>query len=233
MLTYRLVWDDFCSWYLESIKPDYQKPIDRKTLDKTIGFMDDLLKLLHPFMPFLTEEIWHLLANRETDIIVAQWPQNKALNSEVISNFDYATEIVSAVRTIRKEKQIASKDQLKLFVKTNSATTRSTDPLISRLANLSELWYSEEAVDGAFSFRVGSNEFYVPLSDNIDLEQELQKLRSELDYTLGFLKSVEGKLSNESFVNNAPEQVVAVERKKQSDAKAKIAVLEDQIKSLS
>ena len=140
---------------------------------------------------------------------------------------------MSAIRTIRKEKQIPNKDSLKLFVKVNEQTTTLMDSLVCRLVNLSEFSYSEETIEGAFSFRVKSNEFFVPLSDNIDVDVELEKLRSELDYTHGFLKSVEGKLSNERFVNNAPEQVVAIERKKQSDALAKIAVLEDQIKSLS
>ena len=233
MLTYRLVWDDFCSWYLESIKPDYQKPIDSKTLAATTQFLDDLLKLLHPFMPFLTEEIWHIVADREEDIIVSSWPKSNSINHSIITDFEYATEIVSAIRTIRKEKQIPNKDSLKLFVKVNEQTTTLMDSLVCRLVNLSEFSYSEETIEGAFSFRVKSNEFFVPLSDNIDVDVELEKLRSELDYTHGFLKSVEGKLSNERFVNNAPEQVVAIERKKQSDALAKIAVLEDQIKSLS
>jgi len=233
MLTYRLVWDDFCSWYLESIKPDYQKPIDSKTLAATTQFLDDLLKLLHPFMPFLTEEIWHIVADREEDIIVSSWPKSNSINHSIITDFEYATEIVSAIRTIRKEKQIPNKDSLKLFVKVNEQTTTLMDSLVCRLVNLSEFSYSEETIEGAFSFRVKSNEFFVPLSDNIDVDAELEKLRSELDYTHGFLKSVEGKLSNERFVNNAPEQVVAIERKKQSDALAKIAVLEDQIKSLS
>ena len=233
MLTYRLVWDDFCSWYLESVKPDYQKPIDRKTLDSTIFYMESLLKLLHPFMPFISEEIWHLLATREKDIIVSDWPKSTSIDAHVLHNFDYATEIVSAIRTIRKDKQIPNKDTLKLFIKTNEDTSKSVDALVSRLANLSELSYTDDAIDGAFSFRVKSNEFFVPLSDNIDVGAELEKLRSELDYTQGFLKSVMGKLSNERFVNNAPEQVVAIERKKQSDAEAKIAVLQEQIKAIS
>ena len=234
MLTYRLVWDDFCSWYLESVKPDYQKPIDRNTIDSTISFMENLLKLLHPFMPFLTEEIWHLLDDeRSKDIIVSEWPKTTSIKKDVLSNFDYATEIVSAIRTIRKDKQIPNKDSLKLFIKLNEATSKSMDALVSRLTNLSELSYISDNVDGAFSFRVNSNEFFVPLFDNIDVGAELEKLRLELDYTQGFLKSVMGKLSNERFINNAPKQVVEMERKKQSDAEAKIAVLQEQIKAIS
>ena len=195
--------------------------------------MENLLKLLHPFMPFLTEEIWHLLAKRSEDIIVSEWPKTTSINKDVLYNFDYATEIVSAIRTIRKDKQIPNKDSLKLFIKTNEDTSKSTDALVSKLANLSELLYTSDTIDGAFSFRVKSNEFFVPLSDNIDIFAELEKLRSELDYTQGFLKSVIGKLSNKHFLNNAPEQVVAMERKKQSDAEAKIAILQEQIKAIS
>ena len=185
-------------------------------------------------MPFLTEEIWHLLVQeRSEDIIVSEWPKMTSIKKNVLSNFEYASEIVSAIRTIRKDKQIPNKDSLKLFIKNNEATSKSTDPLVSRLANLSELSYTSDTIDGAFSFRVKSNEFFVPLSDNIDVGAELEKLRSELDYTKGFLKSVMGKLSNDRFVNNAPKQVVAMERKKRLDAEAKIAVLQEQIKAIS
>ena len=173
------------------------------------------------------------IGNKRKRYLVSDWPKSTSIDAHVLHNFDYATEIVSAIRTIRKDKQIPNKDTLKLFIKTNEDTSKSVDALVSRLANLSELSYTDDAIDGAFSFRVKSNEFFVPLSDNIDVGAELEKLRSELDYTQGFLKSVMGKLSNERFVNNAPEQVVAIERKKQSDAEAKIAVLQEQIKAIS
>ena len=153
MLTYRLVWDDFCSWYLESVKPDYQKPIDRNSMNSTISLMENLLKILHPFMPFLTEEIWHLLdEERSEDIIVSEWPKTTFIKKDVLSNFDYASKIVSAIRTIRKDKQIPNKDSLKLFIKLNEATSNSMDALVSRLTNLSELSYISDAVDDAFSF---------------------------------------------------------------------------------
>jgi valyl-tRNA synthetase len=233
MSSYRLVWDDFCSWYLEAIKPAYQQPIDAKTYGQTIEFLESILKLLHPFMPFLSEEVWHLIKEREDDIIVAEWPKANAVNQQVLADFEIAAEVVSGIRTIRKEKQIANKDALTLSIKSNEPSNKNMDALVAKLTNLSEVSYIDEKLDGAFSFRVKSNEFYIPLSDNIDVEAELNKLQSELDYTQGFLKSVNGKLSNERFVNNAPEQVVAVEKKKQSDAKAKIAILEEQIKTLS
>lgn len=233
MLTYRLVWDDFCSWYLESVKPDYQQPIDAETYQSTLNFLDDLLKLLHPFMPFLTEEVWHLTRERKEDLVISSWPQFTTYNQSILDDFEYASEIITAIRTMRKEKQIAHKESLKLVVKVNHETTTTMDPLISRLVNLSELTYATQPLEGAFSFRVKSNEFFVPINDHLDVEAELEKLQSELSYIRGFLKSVEGKLSNQRFVNNAPENVVAVERKKQSDALSKIAILELQIKSLS
>ncbi len=233
MLTYRLVWDDFCSWYLESVKPDYQQPIDAETYQSTLNFLDDLLKLLHPFMPFLTEEVWHLTRERKEDLMISSWPQFTTYNQSILDDFEYASEIITAIRTMRKEKQIAHKESLKLVVKVNHETTTTMDPLISRLVNLSELTYATQPLEGAFSFRVKSNEFFVPINDHLDVEAELEKLQSELSYIRGFLKSVEGKLSNQRFVNNAPENVVAVERKKQSDALSKIAILELQIKSLS
>ena len=233
MLTYRLVWDDFCSWYLESVKPDYQQPIDAETYQSTLNFLDDLLKLLHPFMPFLTEEVWQLTRERKEDLVISSWPQSKTYNQSILDDFEYASQIITAIRTMRKEKQIAHKESLKLVVKVNHETTTTMDALISRLVNLSELTYATQPLEGAFSFRVKSNEFFVPINDHLDVEAELEKLQSELSYIRGFLKSVEGKLSNQRFVNNAPENVVAVERKKQSDALSKIAVLEQQIKSLS
>ncbi|MGC6470451.1 MAG: valine--tRNA ligase [Flavobacteriales bacterium] len=233
MLTYRLVWDDFCSWYLESVKPDYQQPIDQKTYQSTIDFLSRLLKTLHPFMPFITEEIWHLIDERSKDIIVSDWPKVNEINQSLLRDFDYSSDIISAIRTLRKEKQIPNKDLLKIFVKENEITSKKMNSLVSRLANLSEYSTTKSTVDGAFSFRVKSNEFFVPLTQNIDLTAEKNKLQSELDYTKGFLKSVEGKLNNDRFVSNAPEKVVEMERKKQSDALSKIEVLEEQLKNLS
>ena len=233
MLTYKLVWDDFCSWYLEAIKPPYQQPIDAVSLEATIDYFEKLLKVLHPFMPFISEEVWHLLKDRKEDIIVSDWPKSTDFNVKILADFDYATEVVSNIRTIRKEKQIPFKEQLELAVKINEVNNKDMDALIEKLTNLSSISYIHEKLDGAFSFRVNSNEFYIPLNKNIDVEAELEKLKSELKYMQGFLNSVNGKLSNDRFVNNAPEQVVAIERKKQSDAISKIEVLQNQINDLS
>lgn len=234
MAIYKLTWDDFCSWYLEMIKPGYQQPIDKVTFDKTIAILEDLLKLLHPFMPFLTEEIWQHITERTADeaLVIAQYPTEKAFDENVISGFDFATEVISGIRTIRKDKNIPFKDAIELKVINNEKSTSEFDVIIMKLTNLSNLEYVNDAVNGALTFRVKSNEYFVPVSGNINIEEEIKKLTEELEYTKGFLASVEKKLSNEKFVAGAPEQVIANERKKQADALAKIATLEQSIASL-
>ena len=235
MSVYKLVWDDFCSSYLEMIKPPYQKPIDEHTLKATLGYFEEILKLLHPFMPFISEEIWSLISDRHTPeerLIVAKWPVVKPVDVKILTDEKMASEVVSGIRTIRKEKNIANKDQVALFVKANEDTDRSFDSVISKLGNLSDLTYVDEKVEGALSFRVKSNEYYIPLVGAVNIEEEIATLTQELDYTKGFLNSVMKKLSNERFVNNAPEQVIANERKKQTDAEAKIKTIEEQLSSL-
>lgn len=234
MAIYKLTWDDFCSWYLEMIKPGYQQPIDRVTFDKTIAILEDLLKLLHPFMPFLTEEIWQHITERtpEEALVIAQYPTEKAFDENVISGFDFATEVISGIRTIRKDKNIPFKDAIELKVINNEKLTSDFDAIIMKLTHVTALEYVSDAVNGALTFRVKSNEYFVPVSGNINIEEEIKKLTEELEYTKGFLASVEKKLSNEKFVAGAPEQVIANERKKQADALAKIATLEQSIASL-
>ena len=233
MTTYKLVWDDFCSWYLEIVKPTYGLPIDKETYNKTIENLEKLLKLLHPFMPFLSEEIWHLIKERKDDIIVSEWPKVNKVEEIILSDFDIVSEVVSSIRNFKIQKQIPNKDQISLFVKENEKLCRNMDPIICKLGNIETVEYTTDKVDGAFSFRIKSNEYFIPLEGNVDIDAELGKLQKELDYTKGFLKSVNGKLSNERFVNNAPEQVVVNEKKKQDDAKQKIEILEKQIALLS
>lgn len=234
MAIYKLVWDDFCSWYLEMIKPGYQQPIDKVTFDKTIAILEDLLKLLHPFMPFLTEEIWQHITERtpKEALVIAQYPTEKAFDENIISGFDFTSEVISGVRTIRKDKNIPFKDAIELKVINNEKTSSHFDSIIMKLTNVSALEYVNEQVNGALTFRVKSNEYFVPISGNINIEEEIAKLTEELNYTKGFLASVEKKLANEKFVAGAPEQVIANERKKQADALAKIATLEQSIASL-
>jgi len=230
MGTYRLVWDDFCSWYLEMVKPSYGSPIDSTTYAKTIEQLEKILKLLHPFMPFLTEEIWHLIDDRKEDIIVAHWPIAGDVNEQILADFENITEVVAGIRTIRKEQNIANKEQLELLVIENQKSKTNLDAIVAKLGNLSTINTTNEKPNGAFSFMVKSNEYFIPLGEKIDLAAEIEKLQKELDYTKGFLKSVEGKLGNDRFVNNAPEQVVVNEKNKMADAKAKIEILATKIK---
>ncbi len=234
MITYRLIWDDFCSWYLEIVKPPYGEAIDAETFEQTNCLFEKLLGILHPFMPFLTEEIWQQLAPRkEKDTIMfLPWPTSAPANSNLLQAFEVAKEVVSGIRTIRKEKQIPNKEKVDLFVKQNEQYTPDFYPVIKKLGNIATLDTTAEPVDNAFSFRVKANEYFIPLGDKINVEEELKKLQDELDYITGFKQSVEKKLSNERFVNNAPEQVVANERKKLADAEAKIKVLEEQMAAL-
>ena len=234
MSVYKLVWDDFCSSYLEMIKPAYQKPIDKTTLATTLAYFEELLKLLHPFMPFISEEIWSLIADRDVKnrLIVTPWPLTNKIDTILLDNEAIAAEVISGIRTIRNEKNIANKDQVALFVKLNEETDKSFDSVITKLGNLSSLTYVDEKVDGALSFRVKSNEYYIPLAGAVNIEEEIATLKQELKYTQGFLNSVMKKLSNERFVNNAPEQVIVIERKKQADAEAKIKAIEEQLTAI-
>ena len=231
---YKLVWDDFCSWFLEMIKPAYQQPIDKATFDKAIEMLENNLKLLHPFMPFLTEEIWQHIADRtrEQALIVSEWPKAKEYDEKLIADFDFAMEVISGIRTIRKDKNIPFKDAIDLKVVNNENASTYFDAVIMKLGNIVALEYVTDKVDGALSYRVKSNEYFIPITGNIDVEAEVAKLTEELNYTKGFLKSVQAKLSNEKFVNGAPEKVLEMERKKEADALAKIATIEQSIAGL-
>ncbi len=234
MSTYKLVWDDFCSWLLEMIKPPYGAPISSVTKAKVIAALEDNLKILHPFVPFVSEEIWQHISERSADesLIVATWPETRAFDKTLISEFDFASEVVSGIRAIRKEKNIAFKDTLTLSVINSENVASTFDSVIKKLGNLSELNYIDDKLSGAMTFRVKSNEYFIPMGGAIDLEAEIAKLTEELNYTEGFLKSVQKKLSNERFVNNAPEQVVANERKKEADALAKIETIKASLDGL-
>ncbi|MFZ9029218.1 MAG: valine--tRNA ligase [Crocinitomicaceae bacterium] len=235
MATYKLVWDDFCSWYLEMIKPGYQHPIDKKTLDATIGFFEDLLKLLQPFTPFVAEELWHLIRERKEgeDIIIASWPEVGEVDQSLLSKFSLAESVISNIRTIRKENNIANKVKIELFVKANKEISKDFDSVILKMVNLSLMEYTDDKPGNANSFIVDGNEYFIPFGDAIDVEAEKEKIEKELEYTKGFLNSVQRKLQNEKFVSGAPEQVVMIEKKKESDALNKIAILEDKLASLN
>lgn len=234
METYKLLWNDFCSWLLEMVKPAYGQPIDKVTYNAIIRILENNLKILHPFMPFLTEEIWQYITPRtpEQALIVATWPETLVANETLIAEFDFAAEVISGIRSIRKDKNISFKDSIDLNIINNEQVNSTFDTVIKKLGNLETITYVENAVEGALTFRVKSNEYFVPITGAINVEEEIKKLTEELSYTEGFLKSVQKKLANERFVNNAPEQVVAVEKKKEADALAKISMLKSSLESL-
>ena len=234
MKIYKLVWDDFCSWLLEMIKPAFGSPIDKETYREIISLFEENLKLLHPFMPFVTEEIWQQIAPRSTQeaLIVASYPKEEAFDESLLHTFEFVQEIISGIRTIRKEKNIAFKEEISLSVIDNEHLGNQWDSIIQKLGNISSISYTEKTIEGAISFRVKSNEYFIPILDKIDVAQEIEKLEKELSYAEGFLKSVRAKLSNEKFVNSAPAQVVENERKKEADALAKIETIQKSIENL-
>ena len=234
MSIYKLIMDDFSSWLLEIVKPAYQQPIDKITFDAIIKVLENNLKVLHPFMPFLTEEIWQFIAERTPDeaLIIAKYPEQKTFDAQIITDFDFVTGVVSGIRTIRKEKNISFKDAVELFVVDNEKNSKEFDVVIQKLTNASAINYVSDKVDGA-SFRVKSNEYFVPVSAAyIDVEAETKKLNAELKRAEGFLFGIQKKLSNERFVSNAPEKVITLERKKESDTLAKIETIKSSLASL-
>jgi valyl-tRNA synthetase len=234
MSTYKLVWDDFCSWYLEMIKPGYQQPIDRATLEQTLDFFERILKIMHPFTPFVAEELYHALRERPAgdDIVIAQWPLSPEVDTTPLQQFAFNEKVITQIRNIRKQNNIATKIKLELFIKANASRAHAADSILIKMGNLSLLQYVEEKVAQANSFIVDGIEFFVPFGEQIDLEAERKKLEEEMVYTQGFLKSVQAKLQNQKFMAGAPDVVVANERKKEADALAKMAILEEKLSSL-
>ncbi len=236
MAVYKLIWDDFCSWYLEMVKPAYQQPIDRESYDQTISFFLRLLKVLHPFMPFISEEIYqHIRAEGEPEsIMIAMAPQPEAVDEKMLARFDFASQVIMAIRNLRQEKGIAQKHSLDLLIRKNNEDAPDTtfDNLVSKLCNLGKIEYVADKPGDAFNFIIKTTEFYVPVSQDIDIEGEIAKIEQEIKYQKGFLAAVMKKMGNERFVKNAPESVVAIEKKKQSDAESKIKVLEEQLTTL-
>jgi valyl-tRNA synthetase len=234
MTTYKLIWGDFCAWYLEMIKPEYQHPIDQATYDRTIGLFEDILRILHPFMPFISEEIWHLIKERsvEESLILASWPEEKKFDTKIIEEASQVFEVVSQVRNFRASKGMSPKDSLDLTINAkNEALYTRFESVLTKLANLSSFSFGT-AVENAMSFVVKADECFIPAGDLVNLEEEKENLRKELEYTRGFLNSVMKKLSNERFVAGAPPQVIEMERKKQTDAEAKMKTLEDSLAKL-
>ncbi len=234
MSTYKLVWDDFCSWYLEMIKPGYQQPIDRATLEQTLDFFERILKIMHPFTPFVAEELYHALRERQAgdDIVIAQWPVSQEVAAAPLQQFAFNEKIITQIRNIRKQNNIATKVKLELYIKADMSRATDADSILVKMGNLSVLQYVQEKVAQSNSFIVDGIEFFVPFGEQIDLEAEKKKLEEEIVYTQGFLKSVQAKLQNQKFMAGAPDAVVANERKKEADALAKMAILEEKLSSL-
>ncbi|MDR1502766.1 MAG: valine--tRNA ligase [Prevotella sp.] len=233
MAVYKLFWDEFSSWYLEMVKPAYQQPIDAKTYEATLGFFDSLLRLLHPFMPFITEELWQALTERKEggSIMASDMPKETSSDNGLLEAFEKVKETIAGVRTIRLQKNIPNKEELSLEVIGGYNT--AFDSVISKMGNLTSIKAVSEKDVKAVSFLIGTTEFSVPLGNNIDVEAELKKLNEELVYLQGFLKSVANKLGNEKFVANAKPEIVENERKKQADAESKIKTIKESIANLS
>ncbi|MDB4088671.1 valine--tRNA ligase [Flavobacteriales bacterium] len=233
--TYKLVYDDFSGWLLEMVKPAYQQPIDKTTLNKLIELFEKVLVVLHPFTPFVSEEIWHYLSKKDENrtINYEKWPKTDKIDENQLSEFDVAAEVISSIRTIRKDNNLAQKNAIEFKVKKGEKYTINFDSVIQKMGNISSFEFVTEKQENAFSFIVKGNEYFIPFGDTIDVEAEKEKLEEELKYTQGFLNSVMKKLSNERFVAGAPEQVVANEKAKQQDAEQKIAILEEKLKGLN
>jgi valyl-tRNA synthetase len=238
MTTYKLVWDDFCAWYLEMVKPAYQQPIDSETYNRTISFFENVLKILHPFMPFITEELWHdeLFGQRAAYdcCIVAQLPNYGQINTQVLSEVEMVKQIITQVRNVRNNKQISPKEKLELSIKANSGISyRQYEAVIAKLANISKMDIVSEKLSGSVSFMVSTDEFYVPLNESVDAVSERARLEKEKEYLTGFLRSVNSKLGNERFMSNAKPEIIEVELKKKADAEAKLQILEENLSALA
>ncbi len=235
MSTYKLIWDDFCSWLLEMVKPAYQQPIDKTTYDALVNAFEQVLILMHPFTPFVTEEIWHLLVNaKENETInYKAWPITKETNNNLLAEFNVAVDVITEIRTIRKNNNIANKNTIDLSIIKGANYTNTFDSVIKKLGNIDAFDFTTEKDGNAFSFVVKGSEFFVPFGDSIDVEAEIEKLKKELEYEKGFLNSVNKKLSNERFVSGAPEAVVAKEKAKQEDAQNKIKIIEEKLSAMA
>lgn len=235
MITYKLFWDEFSGWYLEIIKPEYQKPIDRQTYNATVSIFEKLMKIIHPFMPFITEEIWQYLGERKNgeSIMISEMPEGGKFNKDILTAFESVKQTISSVRTVRKDKNLPLKEKIELMILEDQGNYNTgLLPVIRKMCNVSDISFVNVKQEGSAAFMTGTTEYYIPLAGKLDVEGEITKLKEELEYNLGFLKNVMKKLDNERFVSNAPANVLELERKKKSDAESKIKSLEEALKAL-
>ena len=234
MCVYKLIWDDFCSVLLEIIKPEFSKPIDKKTYKSLILIFENNLKLLHPFMPFISEELWQSINKRKVDqaLVISSWPDSKSYNNKIIEEFKFVSDVITSIRSVRKKHNISFKESIELSVINNEGVSDKYDSIIKKICNVNAILYVKTEVKDVISFRMNTNIYFIPLSTEVDIKDEILKLENELNYNLGFLKSVEKKLSNKKFAKNAPESVIEIEKKKKSDAMAKIDLIKESIKKL-
>ena len=234
MSVYKLVWDDFCSVLLEIIKPEFSEPIDQKTYDSVISIFENNLKLLHPFMPFISEELWQSMKKRNNDeaLVVSNWPENNKYDNTIIEEFKFISEVITSIRSVRKKQNISFKESIELSVLNKEKFITKYDSIIKKLCNINIFTYVDGEINDAISFRVKTNTYFIPTSTKFNAQEEIKKIKNELDYNVGFLNSVEKKLSNKRFVDNAPENVIEIEKKKKSDTMAKIQLLRESLNKL-
>jgi valyl-tRNA synthetase len=235
MSTYKTVWDDFCSWFLEMVKPAYEHPIDSKTFNEVKSMFDLILKLIHPFTPFIAEEIWQQLYPRKSNefIVNAPWPKMQSIiKADYLGDFNDFQQVITELRNLRNQKSIANKVAIDLKIRINESRSKKFDSVLIKLGNISSLEYIADSLKGAYSFVVNANEFFIPFNDEIDVDAELDKIQLEIEDRKGFLSSVMKKINNKKFMANAPQKVVDMEMKKKSDAENQIKVLESKLESL-
>lgn len=230
---YSLIWDDFCSWYLEWVKPPMNEPIAKNVYQQTIEFFEELVQLLHPFMPFITEEIYHSLQERKDDLVVKQFSAQKKADEAILHTGEKLKEIITTIRDTRNRNQLKPKDTVKLFIQTDDTNTyQSIEMLLAKQVNAESVSFTQEPIAGAITLVVGKDKFYIQSTTAVDTTVQKQQLQKELEYLKGFLISVEKKLSNEKFVQNAKPEVIAIERKKKEDAEAKMLIIEESLQSI-
>lgn len=233
---YKLTWDDFCAWYLEMIKPEFGEPIDKATYEKTVSLFESVLKVLHPFMPFITEELWHELKDRKNGecIIISEWPKVESYNTEILYEGSFAFELITQIRNVRNSKGLSPKEAIKLQRKESEEKFDAFLAIVQKLSNVSEITTTTTTTSAPIgvSFLVKTTEFTVPLDGKVDIVKEREALLKDIEYQKGFMASVDKKLSNEKFVNSAKPEVVEMERKKKADAESKIKALEESLSRL-